>query len=555
VSPRTISALLRARAEQDPDAPGYFYREGAAWVSWSWRDYWENARRAGSGLRATGLGPGDHVLMLVTNVNDAVPTLFGVWAIGGVPVQVGAPYRLTDVAGFVRELRPTAQRLSAKALVVSSELAPLATEAVATLPVLSAGDLLGADAGTDLPDPELVHAPALIQLTSGSTGHPRGVVISHPRLLRHLAAISEALPLADEDAREVSWLPLHHDMGLIGGLLFPLFNGFPLYHLSPLEFRQNPFAWLEAISDAGGTCSPAPPSAYAIALRLASKAVEAGLDLRSWACAMVGAEPISADLLRRFAKAFGPCGFRAEAFFPVYGLAEATVAVTFPRLLEATRVDRIDRSVLEREARAVPSRDDAAAIELVGVGRPLPGTNLRVVREGKRAGPREVGEIWVRSSTLMEGYYDDPEATAEVMEDGWLKTGDLGYQADGSLFVTGRKKEVIIKGGHNLLPSAIEEIVGRVEGIRSGCVAAVGVRSQEQATEMVYVVAETKLDPVDHRELRKRVRTALRDAGIAVDQVVLVPPGGVPKTTSGKIRRAEVGRELEEELRRRVAPS
>jgi fatty-acyl-CoA synthase len=550
VSPQTIPTLLRARAEQAPDEPGYFYREEAAWVGWSWREYWENARRAGSGLRATGLGPGDRVLMLVTDVQEAVPTLFGVWAMGGVPVQVGAPYRLTDVAGFVRELGSAAQRLSAKALVVSSELAPLATDALPTLPVLSAGALMGAGPGTDLPDPEVVRSPALIQLTSGSTGHPRGVVISHSVLVRHLAAISEALPLAGEDAREVSWLPLHHDMGLIGGLLFPLFNGFPLFHLSPVEFRQNPFAWLEAISDVGGTCSPAPPSAYAIALRLASKAVEAGLDLRSWACAMVGAEPISADLLRRFAKAFGPCGFRAEAFFPVYGLAEATVAVTFPRLLQATRVDRIDRSVLEREARAVPSGDDATTIELVGVGRPIPGTNLRVVRDGKPAGPREVGEIWVRSSTLMEGYHDDPEATAEAMEDGWLKTGDLGYQAGGCLFVTGRRKEVIIKGGHNLLPSAIEEIAGRVEGVRSGCVAAVGVSSSERATEMVYVVAETKLDPVDHPELRKRVRAALRAAGIAVDQVVLVPPGGVPKTTSGKIRRAELAGEFEEELPR-----
>lgn len=545
MSSGTIAGLLRARAEQASGDPGYFYRSNGAWIGWSWEEYWENACRAGSGLRAAGLGPGDHVLMLVSDVHAAVATLFGVWAIGGVPIQVGVPYRLTDAASFLRELERMAERLSAKALVVSEAFAPLAAEEPTAIPVLSAGPLMQTKVRTDLPDPDVANAPALIQLTSGSTGHPRGVVISHPRLIAHLASISEALPLAGEDAREVSWLPLHHDMGLIGGLLFPLFNRFPLYNLSPLVFRTNPFAWLQAISEVRGTCSPAPPSAYAIALRLAHRSVESGLDLRSWACAMVGAEPISPSLLRQFAQAFGACGFRPEAFFPVYGLAEATVAVTFPRLLDATRFDRVDRSALERQGQALPCDEGPTAVELVGVGRPIPGTEVRIVRHGKPVGSREVGEIWVRSSTLMDGYYDDPEATADVMEDGWLKTGDLGYHARGSLFVTGREKDIIIKGGHNLMPSAIEEIAGSVEGVRAGCVAAVGVPSSERATELVYVVAETKLDPADHSRLADRVRDALRLRGIAVDQVLLVPAGGVPKTTSGKIRRREIARALQ----------
>lgn len=541
MSTGTIAGLIRARAEQDPGAPAYFYRSNGEWIGWSWEEYWEHARRAGSGLRAAGLGPGDHVLMLVTDVHVAVATLFGVWAVGGVPIQVGPPYRLTDAAGFLRELERTAERLSAKALVVSEAFAAT-VEGPTAIPVLPAEALMQTDAVTGLPDPDVAHAPALIQLTSGSTGHPRGVVVSHSRLIAHLASISEALPLAGEDAREVSWLPLHHDMGLIGGLLFPLFNRFPLYHLSPLEFRTNPFAWLRSISEVRGTCSPAPPSAYAIALRLARRAVEAGLDLRPWACAMVGAEPISAELLRRFAAAFEACGFRREAFFPVYGLAEATVAVTFPKLLDATRFDRVDRSTLEREGRAVPCDDGPTAVDLVGLGRPIPGTEVCIVRDGKPAGSRQVGEIRVRSSTLMDSYYDDPQATAEAIEDGWLKTGDLGYEADGSLFVTGRQKDVIIKGGHNLLPAVIEEIVGGVEGIRTGCVAAVGVPSAEQATELVYVVAETRLDRADHPQLRERVRDALRLRGIAVDHVLLVDAGGVPKTTSGKVRRREIAR-------------
>lgn len=545
MSAETTAGLLRARAEESPDAPGYFYRSNGVWAGWSWAEYWENSRRAAAGLKEAGLGAGDHVLMLVSDVQPAVATLFGAWTIGAVPIQVGLPYRLTDPAGFLSELQGTAERLSAKGFVVSEAFAGIAAEAPTALPVLSAEALMKADP-EDLADVDEARAPALIQLTSGSTGHPRGVVISHARLLAHLAAISEALPLAGEEAREVSWLPLHHDMGLIGGLLFPLFNGFPLYNLSPLEFRTDPFAWLKTISDVRGTCSPAPPSAYAIALRLARRAVEEQLDLGSWACAMVGAEPIPAELLRRFAESLSACGFRAEAFFPVYGLAEATVAVTFPTLLEPTRVDRVDRPTLEQEGRAAPCEDGPTAVELVGVGRPLPGTEIRIVKDGKEAEAREVGEIRVRTSIGMDGYYDDPRATAEALEDGWLKTGDLGYQADGSLFVTGREKDLIIRGGHNLLPAAIEEIAGGVEGIRAGCVAAVGVPSPEQATELVYVVAETKLDPAEHAQLAERVRDALGLRGIAVDQVLLVPPGEVPKTTSGKIRRREIARAVQD---------
>jgi acyl-CoA synthetase (AMP-forming)/AMP-acid ligase II len=395
-------------------------------------------------------------------------------------------------------------------------------------------------------EPAAPSAPAFIQLTSGSTGHPRGAVISHAALIAHLTAISQALPLAGPDARCVTWLPLHHDMGLVGGLLYPMFNAFAVNVMSPLAFRGDPFAWLQTLSDVRATCTPGPPSAYAIAARLAPRAVQEGLDLSPLACAMIGAEPIAPALLRSFAEAFAPCGFRPEAWFPVYGLAEATVAVTFPKLLGATHVDRVDRGVLERERRAEPCDDGPAAIELVGVGRPLPGTQLRIVRDGAPVGERAVGEIEVRAPSLMDGYHGDPEATAAAMtDDGWLRTGDLGYEADGSLFVTGRSKDLIIKGGHNLLPAAIEEIAGGVEGVRAGCVAAVGVASAQRATELVYVVCETKAAADDERSrLSRAVREALRRRGITVDRVVLVAPGTIPRTTSGKIRRREVARTL-----------
>ncbi|KYF94397.1 acyl-CoA synthetase [Sorangium cellulosum] len=547
VAARTVAGLLRARAEATPDRFGFYHKQQGEFVGWTWAEYWRRARAAASGLLAAGVRPGDRVLMLVTDVEVAVPCLFGVWVLGAVPIQVGVPYRLTDVAAFLGELRRTAARVGARTLVVSSALLGFAQgEGGADgLTQLAAEPLLDAPLDASLPDPDRAPGPALIQLTSGSTGHPRGVVIPHERLMLHLDAMSQRLPVRGEGAGGVSWLPLHHDMGLVGGLLFPLFNDFPVHMLSPLEFRTRPFSWLAEMSRIRGAISLGPPSAYAICVGLARRAVEAGLDLGAWRCAMVGAEPIAPALLRRFAEAFAPCGFRLEAFFPVYGLAEATVAVTFPDLLAAPRVLTVDRGLLEREGRVEEAAPGPLSLELVGVGRPIPRTEIRVVDAGRSPVPeRTVGEIEVRSETVMEGYFDEPEATAEALVDGWLRTGDLGFLDRGTLFVTGRKKEVIIKGGHTMIPAVIEEIASRVDGIRAGCVVAVGLFLEERQTEAVYVVAETRAEASEHAGLTERVREALRANGVTVDQVVLLPPGELPKTTSGKLRRREVAERL-----------
>jgi fatty-acyl-CoA synthase len=295
------------------------------------------------------------------------------------------------------------------------------------------------------------------------------------------------------------------------------------------------------MSEAKATICAAPPSAYAICLPLAGKALEERLDLSAWEVAMVGAETVSPSLLQKFSRAFQPCGFRSEAFFPVYGLAEATVAVTFPRKLTASRVDRIDRATLEREGRAVPTAPGPAAVELTGLGTAIPRTQMRLVDEqNQTVREREQGEILIRSATLMKGYYSEPEATEATYWEGWLRTGDLGYVANGDLFVTGRKKELIIKGGHNLSPAAIEDVASAVEGVRAGCLAAVGVRSAERETEHAYLVAETKLEAEARSSLDELIRERLREHGMSVDFVLLVAPGTLPKTTSGKVRRAVV---------------
>jgi acyl-CoA synthetase (AMP-forming)/AMP-acid ligase II len=232
----------------------------------------------------------------------------------------------------------------------------------------------------------------------------------------------------------------------------------------------------------------------------------------------------------------------------VYGLAEATVAVTFPPVLRATRVDRVDRLALEGQGIAEPA-DAADALALVSVGKPLPRSEVRITSDaGADLPERRIGEVLVRAPSLMTGYHRDPDATAAALKDGWLVTGDLGYLADGELFITGRRKEIIIKGGRNYAPAAIEEIASNVPGVRAGCVAAIGVRSEERQTEMLCVVAETKLEPSEHEALAERLREALKAHGIAVDHVRLTPPGSMPKTTSGKICRGAVADAYKREL-------
>lgn len=538
-APRTLAGLLRARAQAHGGKLALRYKEGEEWLARSWGETWEEARAVAAALHARGVRSGDGVLLLIPEVRPAVSTLFGVWALGAVPSILGVPYRLADLDAYLEQLRGTAKKLNAKALVLSGMLAGMAGEGSQDELSLIIADTLVEEgrASTFQPEPDAALGPCLVQLTSGSTSDPRGVVLSHEKVMLHMASMSQALP-SPEHAVAVSWLPLHHDMGLLGGLLFPFFNDFPAHLLSPLDFRQRPFCWLEAMSQFKGTICAAPPSAYAICLGLANRAREAGLDLSAWEVAMIGAEPISPELLRRFSDRFAPCGFRAEAFFPVYGLAEATVAVTFPRKLAPTVVDCVDRAVLEREGRAVPSPLGPGALELTGVGRPIPHTEVRLVDEqGQPVPERTLGEILVRSETVMDGYYREPELTAAALHEGWLRTGDLGYQADGELFITGRKKELIIKGGHNLIPSILEELTAEVEGVRAGCVAAVGVRSEQRQTELAYVLAETKLEAEAQAALGERIRERLRAAGIAIDHVLLVAPGTLPKTTSGKLKR------------------
>ena len=355
---RTIAGMLKRRAESEPDRLAIRFYERGEWVEWTWREFWTAARSAAAAFRDAGVGQGDHVLMLTPAARPAAAALFGLWAMGAVPIQIGLPFQPRDRQPFLDNLAETAGRLDAQFLLTTPTYA--AGIQAGRVRILTTDGILEPVTTGGMLDPDEVDGTAaFIQLTSGSTSQPRGVIVPHDRLMLHMRSMSESLP---SHARSigVSWLPLHHDMGLLGGLLFPFFNGFPAHLISTADFQARPSLWLETMSRFRGTITAAPPSAYSICVQLAERLRDKGLDLSAWECAMVGAEPIPPGLFDRFASAFAAAGFRRNAFFPVYGLAEATVAVSFPNLLEPPRLDRVSRSTLECESRAEPCADASA---------------------------------------------------------------------------------------------------------------------------------------------------------------------------------------------------
>jgi fatty-acyl-CoA synthase len=392
---------------------------------------------------------------------------------------------------------------------------------------------------------------ALLQYTSGSTGDPKGVVLTHANLLATMRAIAEATGIGPGDVG-VSWLPLYHDMGLIGAWLTLLHQGMPLVVMSPMAFLTRPERWLKALHKHRGTIAAAPNFAYELCVRkIADKDIE-GLDLSSWRIAMNGAEPVNPETLERFAARFARYGFRKEAQLPVYGLAEAALAVTIPPLNRDPRVDRIERETFTAHGRAVPAApDDTTASVFVSSGGPVPRHDVCIVDDnGNEVPDRTEGFLWFRGPSATSGYYRNAAATRELMPRGqanggseypWLISGDRAYRAEGEIFVTGRVKDIIIKGGRNLYPHEVEEFAARADGIRKGCIVAFGLKDEASGTEKLVVVAESR-----ERDTARRAAIAAaiteqvsKGLGIPPDRVELLPPGSIPKTSSGKLRREE----------------
>jgi 1-acyl-sn-glycerol-3-phosphate acyltransferase len=543
---RTLQESLFRHARADPDRTHVFLHEAErAERPLSYGRLWREATLVAGGLRERGVAPGDAVSLMLPTGMDFLRSFLGILVARAVAVPIYPPLRLDRLPEYAARQAGILADAGARLLVTVPRARPVARllrPLVATLrEVVTADELAGSGLARTSPDGE-ASDPALIQYTSGSTGHPKGVLLTHENLLANVRAIARGVEARPTDVG-VSWLPLYHDMGLIGTWLFCLHHGLPLTLMPPGSFLARPERWLWAIHRRRATLSAAPNFAYELCVRRIPDEALAGLDLSSWRAAFNGAEPVSEGTLERFARRFAPLGFRREAMLPAYGLAESSVALALPPVGRGPRFDRVARAPFEKEGRApVASPTERAPLVFVSVGRALPDHEVRLVDDAGREVPeRVVGRLVFRGPSTTGGYYRKPEDTAAMtLRGGWLDSGDLAYRAEGELYIAGRRKDLIIKAGRNLVPQEIEEAVGEVEGVRRGSVVAFGLDRPELGTEGLVVVAETRLEEDDARErltdaVAERVAAAVE---VPPDRVVLVPPGTVPKTSSGKVRRA-----------------
>jgi 1-acyl-sn-glycerol-3-phosphate acyltransferase len=502
------------------------------------------ARNVSRGLIARDVVPGDRIALMLPTGIDFFVAFFGILYAGAIPVPIYPPMRLSQIEEHLRRQTGILRNAGARLLITLPEgrwLAGLLRAQVETLSAAESVETLGGFAmPIELPrlaDPEAI---ALIQYTSGSTGDPKGVLLSHANLLANIRALGQRMEASSTDIF-VSWLPLYHDMGLIGAWLGCLYFGAPLYAMSPLSFLVRPQSWLWAIHRFRATFSASPNFGFEICLNKISDADLEGLDLSSLRMVANGAEPVSVQTLRRFIDRFARYGFPARAMAPVYGLAESSVGLAFPPLGRPPVIDRVDREQLSMHGQAEPaSPDDPKALEIVACGHPLPGHEIRIVDEaGYELGERQEGRLEFRGPSMTSGYFHNEAKTRELIHNGWLDSADRAYMVGGDVYITGRIKDIIIRAGRHLYPQEIEEAVAGIPGIRKGGVAVFGATDRASGTERVVVLAETReIDPALRAALEARAREVTTDiAGTPPDEVVLAPPSTVPKTSSGKIRR------------------
>ncbi|MFL6144134.1 MAG: AMP-binding protein [Labedaea sp.] len=502
--------------------------------------YWR-ANVAGAALSGAGVRRGDRICVCLDTSAVLLATLFGAALIGAVPTLVEPPLTAGRKKLWLDRVRHIVAAAEPAALVCAAELRPAAEElfrdsgiTVLCPPYPDGGYVAEPVLDTD---PE---EPTLIQFSSGTTSAAKGVVLSHRGLLAAAGSIGQGGPFRVGDVM-LSWLPLHHDMGMVGGTLTPFLLDLSSVLVPPLSFAMQPELWLRLIHRYRATISPAPNFAYRLVASRAAKMDLDGLDLRSWRTAFNGAEVVDASTVRAFQRALARYGFRPEAMRPCYGMAELGLAATFAPEGTLPRIEALSRGEMLEHGRAVAADSEWDAHEYVSSGREVPGVKIRVVdTEGFDLPDGWAGRVLVASDSMMSGYYGLPERTEEDLRDGWLNTGDLGFIMDGELFVTGREKDLIIIAGRNYQPQPFEIAAGTVPGVRGGGVAAVGLQDAERGTEHLVLVVETNQfgDAGAADALRAGVEQAVSElAGVRPNEVIIVAPGTVPKTPSGKLQR------------------
>jgi acyl-CoA synthetase (AMP-forming)/AMP-acid ligase II len=505
-------------------------------------EVWRRALGVCGGLQEMGVEPGDRVALVYPTSMEFIDSFFGTILAGAVPVPLYPPVRLHRLEEYEARTARMIGAVTARLVLADSRVRRILGPAVASAePPLGCrvlGDL------SDRPgDPIRRSADelAMVQFSSGTTVDPKPVALSHRAVVAQADGLNAHWPINKGiDHSGVSWLPLYHDMGLIGCVIAAVAVPGTMTLIPPELFLARPAVWLRALSNYGATISVAPNFGYGLCVdKIKDEQIE-GVDLSAWRVALCGAEPVVPRVMRRFIDRFTPYGLRPEALTPVYGMSEATLGVTFSDLRRPFVSRCFDREALSRDGRAEEAAD---GFELVSVGRPIAGAEVRVV-DGDAVELPEcmVGDVHARGPSIMDGYFDRPEATRKAIKDGWLDTGDRGFICSGELFLTGRKKDVLILRGRCHSPTEVEAAVDEIEGVRTGCSVAVSWLPDGEDGEVLLLLVEAdrraKID--DFASIAEACRNAVRSAtGLGVDGVEVLEPGTLPRTSSGKLRRQE----------------
>jgi acyl carrier protein len=540
----TLTEVLEWRAAAHPDATHLIVLGDEGEESLSYAQLRDGARVIAGQLLRAGVSRDSTVALMLPTGIGYFHAFFGVLLAGAIPVPIYPPTRPSQLEEHVQRHAEVLANAQVSALITFREARIVARLLKARIPglqlVLSIDDLQQCSDRADVvatPGPESI---AFLQYTSGSTGAPKGVVLTHANLLANIRAMGKVVNASAEDVF-VSWLPLYHDMGLIGAWLGSLYFGCLLVCMPPTVFLTRPVRWLRAIHTYRGTLSASPNFGYELCARRLKDEELDGLDLSSWRIAFNGAEPVLPETLERFSGRFGRFGFRPETMTPVFGLAEAAVGLTFPPAGRGPKVDCVNRERMTGDGLAEPSARLTEGLRFVSCGAPLPGYQLRIVDPADSELPeRHEGNVQFTGPSATAGYYRNNSATARLLHGEWRDTGDRGYVADGELFITGRAKDIIIRRGRHIYPQEIEQAVGELEGVRKGCVAAFGTHEPTTATEKLVVLAETRgRDPEESAQLRARINQRVIDCiGEPPEEILLAAPHTVLKTSSGKLRRA-----------------
>lgn len=556
------TALVRAASgvNPDPDAGMTFLADDGSETLLRFAEVLAETQRRGRHLLALGLNKGDRVGFIIPDPMEFVLSFLGATSVGLVPVPLYPPLSMGKIDSYIRDTARTLTIAGARMLLTQKKVQPILwslIDSVASLENIVCTEALSGPAPKSA-NPVPTVSPddtAFLQFTSGSTAAPKGVVVTHRSLGANAWAVM--VPGLHTDIRvdvAVSWLPLYHDMGLIGFVISPLVIPISTVFMPTMSFIKHPSRWVEALSKHRGTISFAPNFAYGLATRRTPADKVAKLNLSQVRALGAGAEPNHPATLKAFIDHFAPAGLRPEAMMPVYGMAEATLAMTFSRLEQPLRVDVIDAATYQNEGRAIPvaggdiephTRRIAGPegrLEHVSCGFTFPDHALVIMDEDGRELPeRTVGEIVFRGPSLAGGYFENGEATANTFRPDGLRTGDLGYLAGGEIFVTGRKKDLIILNGRNYDPQSIEWVAAEVQGVRRGNV--VAFSRAGTSTEELVVVAEVS-NGADVEAVAAEVRRCLREElSLNPADVLLCRPGTLPKTTSGKLQRARASQQ------------